>query len=87
MKVNSTTPIHPVHSHQPTGRESTQKGEDSDRVTLSADAEFVQSMREQARLSDPRQDVVSDVRAQIADGSFEGKVDMDRLLDSLLADL
>jgi len=34
-----------------------------------------------------RRDLVAEVRAQLADGTFEDSVDMDQVIDSLLADL
>ena len=40
-----------------------------------------------AGLGDVRVDVVDEVRGAINDGSFESKIDMDKVVDSLLADL
>jgi flagellar biosynthesis anti-sigma factor FlgM len=58
------------------------------RVSLSSDAAFVgELLTDAAGLSDVRVDVVEEVRGAINDGSFEDSVDMDKVVDSLLADL
>lgn len=58
------------------------------RVSLSSDAAFVgELLTDAASLGDVRVDVVDEVRGAINDGSFESKVDMEKVVDSLLADL
>jgi flagellar biosynthesis anti-sigma factor FlgM len=64
-------------SHQPAAR-----------VSLSSDAAFVGDLvAEAGGLADVRVDVVEQVKGAINDGSFERSVDMEKVVDSLLADL
>jgi len=91
MKITSTSPLtQPAVSH---GSRAAQSGEGSskaptvDRVSLSPHANFVAEMREQAGPAEFRQDVVDQVKAQLADGSFEPSIDMDQVVDGLLGDL
>ncbi|GEM_PF-1696327 len=56
-------------------------------VEVSQDASWIESLK--AELGDTpeiRADVVDQVKAQLADGSFESSVDLDSVLDGLLAD-
>ena len=90
MKINGTGAIGYVPPSTDGGRQAPGQSSatpDGDRVTLSAGAEFMQTIRDEARPPGVREDVVADVRAQIADGSFESGVNMDQLLDSLMSDL
>ncbi len=58
------------------------------RVSLSSDAAFVgELLADAGSLGDVRVDVVDEVRGAINDGSFEKSVDMEKVVDSLLADL
>jgi anti-sigma28 factor (negative regulator of flagellin synthesis) len=57
-------------------------------VSLSPDAQLVQSIATAPQESSGiREDLVAEVQAQLAAGTFEQSVDMDKVLDSLLADL
>jgi len=91
MKVDSTTPIQPVQAYSgPSARQSAETATESGgavKVNLSSDAEFVRGVREDASPSGIRDDLVADIRTQIANGTFESGIDMDRMLDSLMADL
>lgn len=90
MKINGTGAVGYIAPHMEGGRQAPAQpstSEGGDRVTLSSGAEFMQQIRDEARPPGIREDVVADVRAQIADGSFESGVNMDQLLDSLLSDL
>lgn len=64
-------------------------GEDpAARVSLSADASWVASVRAEAgALPEVREDVVANVRAAVENGTFDASVDMDSVVDGLLADL
>lgn len=57
-------------------------------VSLSEDARWVASVTEEIR-SGPavRQDVVESVKAALAAGTWEDSVDLDTVVDNLLADL
>ena len=58
------------------------------RVSLSSDAAFVgELLADAGGIGDVRTDMVEQVRGAINDGSFESSVDMDKVVDSLLADL
>jgi flagellar biosynthesis anti-sigma factor FlgM len=58
------------------------------KVSLSSDAAFVgELLTDAANLGGVRVDVVNEVKGAINDGSFEQSVDMDKVVNSLLADL
>ena len=58
------------------------------KISLSADASFVGGLVADAgSTNEVRVNVVNEVRGAINDGSFEGSVDMEKVVDSLLADL
>jgi len=90
MKVHPTLPptqvkgaeLGPRASPKASGKEPAAK------VSLSSDAEFVSALqKEAADTPEIREDVVAETRAAIEDGSFEDSVDMEAVIDSLLADL
>ncbi len=92
MKITSTSPLtQPVPTT--TGGRSAENGEAAsrastvDKVSLSAHANFVAEMREQAGPPEFRQDVVDQVKAQLANGTFEASIDTGRMLDGLLGAL
>lgn len=91
MKINGTGAVGYVAPHTEGGRQApAQQGTEptGDRVTLSSGAEFMQQLKTDAQPPGGiREDVVSDMRAQIANGTFESGVNMDQMLDSLLSDL
>ncbi len=60
----------------------------ADTVSVSKEASWISSTQETAA-SFPavRADVVSEIRAQLADGTFEQSVDMEAMIDSIVADL
>ena len=88
MKITSTTPIQQISDHQGSSRAAEARQEPrADRVTLSSDASFLGSVRDSASPAPFRQDLVNDISAQIQAGTFESGVDMDHVLDSMLADL
>jgi hypothetical protein len=90
MKVNSTGSIGAISPQMQGGRAATQQpGADGagDKVTLSSEAEIMRTTQEDARPPGIRDDVVQDMRTQIANGTFESGVNMDEMLDSLLADM
>ena len=89
MKIQSTTPVIPVaDAGSPSGRAATQsQDQPATKVSLSSDASFVEGMRDKASPAPFRDDLVQEVKAQLAAGTFEQSVDMDRTLDGLMAGL
>jgi flagellar biosynthesis anti-sigma factor FlgM len=89
MKVSPTQAIGHVDAPKPRAeRAAAGAPPPQDRVTLSPAAEFVEAARDAAAQDPPfRADVVADVKAQLAAGTFEQSVDFDAALDGLLADL
>ena len=89
MKVTRTTPVQapePVQQARERAPAPRESGKDS--VTLSGDVAFVERAREAAaKAPEVRPDVVADVKAQLAAGTFESNVDMDATVQSMLADL
>jgi len=56
-------------------------------VSMSSDAAWIESLRaESQKLGPIRSEVVAETRAQLNAGTFEQSVDLDSLVDSLLAD-
>jgi len=91
MKITGTTPLQAVYGSQPV-RKSTSANSTSGpaaQVAISSDGAWLSELRAQAREMEGtiRSDVVEQVRGQIADGSFEANVDMDRVFDGLFGDL
>jgi flagellar biosynthesis anti-sigma factor FlgM len=93
MKVNGSNSVRPIFSvakarpaaEQP---QSAGPGGATDKVQLSGDARWISELRAQARqVPGVREELVAEVKAQLADGTFESTVDMDAVLDGLLADL
>ncbi len=93
MKVNGNNPIAPVLSVAQSPRSAEQPetaGEKraEDQVHISEDARWISELRAQAQRQPAiRSELVSQVQSQLADGSFEAGVDMDVVLEGLLADL
>jgi hypothetical protein len=57
-------------------------------VSVSKEASWISSTQgAAASTATVRADVVSKIRAELADGSFEKSIDMDSLIDSIVADL
>jgi flagellar biosynthesis anti-sigma factor FlgM len=90
MKISRSQHVQPVEpvKARPERAQTGSEAPPKDTVTLSSSAGFVETARE-AAASGPtfRPEVVADVKAALADGSFESSLDMDAAMDSLLADL
>ena len=57
-------------------------------VQISDTGAWLQEMQSQGgEIQAPRADVVAEIKASLADGSFESSVDMEQVLDGLLAEL
>ena len=93
MKINGSSPLTALQGLNAPNRRAAQApqgGSDRGaRVSMSSDASWIQALQDQAAALDDgvRPEVVAETKAALADGSFEGSVDMDRVLDSLLAEL
>lgn len=94
MKINSSIPPGQIQAPTLDGRHPAGKAADSPeqtgatKVSLSSDASFISSLQQQSReMPAIREDVVAGVRQAIEDGSFEQSVDMDAVVDGLMADL
>lgn len=91
MKIQSLPPIAPVDTPTTSsGGPSADGGSarsPATKVSLSSDAGFVDSMREKASPAPFRQDLVNEVKAQLAAGTFDASVDMGRVVDGLMAGL
>ncbi len=91
MKIQSTPPIAPVETPTTSSGGPASEGAGADspatKVSLSSDAGFVDQMRDKASPAPFREDVVEQVKAQLADGTFEASVDMDRVVGGLMAGL
>ena len=56
-------------------------------VSVSRDAAWIEALRAEAQQLGPiRADVVAETRAQLQAGTFEDSVDLESVVDSLLAD-
>jgi len=91
MKVTNSPAVNAVYEVSRTGRAAgaTQSGGEAPaHVSISSDAQWISGLRDSAAASEPvREDLVAEVKAQIAAGTFESSVDMDDVLDGLMADL
>jgi len=93
MKITRTTDIQPAVQSQSQSRGSKAPAQSSGdsgptRASLSKDGSFVNSIRAEAAAgSDVRADKVAEAKSLLESGNLEGSVDMDSMLDSLMADL
>ena len=92
MKITGNLPIHAVYGTQGSARRgATQANPGSGpaaQVQLSQDASWISALREEARSEGVvRTDVVEETRAQLAAGTLDADVDLDAVVDNLLADL
>jgi len=94
MKITGTGQTQGVHGYDRDGRgakKAARQGNDpAATVSISPTASFVSTVQaEAADVGEPtlRQDLVADIKAQIKAGTFEQGVDMDQVVDSMLADL
>ncbi len=87
MKIGSLPPVNPVEGSASQARTPDGQASEQDKVTLSKDASFVASMREKASPGALREDVVRQVKSELANGTFEQNSDLERVIDGLLADL
>ncbi len=89
MKVTNTPPILPAAATQRSrGKAKPASGRPGlDRVTLSPGAKAMKLVRSAERPGAVRQDIVDQVRTQLANGTFEQSIDWGRMAGGLLAEL
>ncbi|MBX2796569.1 MAG: flagellar biosynthesis anti-sigma factor FlgM [Myxococcales bacterium] len=87
MKIGSLPPVNPVDGSAQQPKSNEGETTEADKVTLSKDADFVAEMRQRASSAPFRQDIVEEVKAQLAHGTFEPQTNLQRVVDGLLADL
>ena len=95
MKVRSNIPTSQIKAPTDVGtRQASQKSQAAvtpaaaAKVSLSSDAGYISSLQAGAtKMPNIRQDVVNEVRETLNDGTFEQTVDMDAVVDGLMADL
>jgi len=93
MKITGNAPIHAIYGPQGTARRpattQTQGSGPAAQVSLSQDASWISALREEARAADSgiRPDVVAETQAQLQAGTLDADVDLDAVIDSLLAEL
>ena len=92
MKIQPTSIQTPVSTRRAEGAppkdEAAATSTEATKVVKSPEATFVGALREEAAATPKiRQDVVEDVKKSLADGTFESSVDMDNVIDGLMADL
>jgi anti-sigma28 factor (negative regulator of flagellin synthesis) len=91
MKITNTPPVQAVYEVSraaPAAGPAQSSSEPHASVSISSDAQWLSELRDTAEPFGPvREGLVSEVQSQIADGSFASSVDMDAVLDELLADL
>lgn len=89
MKINpptSTAPIAALERSSAARPRPVERSTPADGVSLSQGADWVQRLREEASdVPEIRADVVAAVRAELASGGLQ--VDLDTVVDGLLADL
>ena len=93
MKITRTNDIQPAlqsRTQSRGGKAAAQTSGDGGptRASLSKDAGFVNSVRSEAgSFNDVRPDKVAEAKGLLASGGLEASVDMDAMVDSLMADL
>ncbi|MEQ1568376.1 MAG: flagellar biosynthesis anti-sigma factor FlgM [Myxococcota bacterium] len=90
MKITTSSPMSPVTSTPGPEGPKVDRAEPprATRVSLSEDAKWVAAVAEEARRTpEVREDVVRRTRDAIAQGTWDHSVDLDRVVDGLLADL
>jgi len=88
--VSETPAISSIQSGLGSARDATSSGESTPaaRTSLSSDAAFVQALRDESGGIDGiRPDVVAEARAEIAAGTLGDNIDVEQMIDALLADL
>ena len=91
MKISGLGPLQGIGSATGVSRSAnTQSGsglESGATVSMSKDASWIESLRASAQeMPKVRTELVAEIRQQLNAGTFEDSVDMDAVVDSLMAD-
>jgi len=91
MKISGLGPLQGVGSATNVAKSSNTASSSSlggsATVSMSKDASWIESLRAASQeVPSIRTEVVSEIRQQLNAGTFESSVDMDSLVDSLMAD-
>lgn len=92
MKITRTSDIQATQPVRSEGARTRPQAQHSDggptKASLSEDGAFVSSVRSEAKASaDIRPEKVAEAKAMLAGGSLETSVNMDAMVNSLMADL
>ncbi len=92
MKIGQVPPLPPrddAGSSTPRTSHDEPVADEATKVTISKNAAFIADMRRRAEQASPavRDELVEQVRAELAQGTFESNTDVQRVIDGLLADL
>ena len=91
MKINGTgiTPkITQINRERRSPQRQAPQHEPAVKVSISSEGNFISKLRTEALASGGiRHDLVAEVRAQLANGTFEASIDMDKVINGLMEDL
>lgn len=87
MRIGSLPHIQAIETPAAAPRKGEESPTGSASVALSKDAQFVDALTQHADVPGVRQDVVAQVRSELADGTFDANTNLDRVVEGLLADL
>ncbi len=88
MKIDALSNVYALRPMARTSRAAQAPSGGPASVGLSGQADWVRGLQSQGELeSAPRADVIAEMKAALADGSFESSVDMRAVVDGLLGEL
>jgi anti-sigma28 factor (negative regulator of flagellin synthesis) len=88
MKIDGLSNIHALRPMARSSRPTQARAAGPASVGLSGSADWVRGLQAQGEAeSAPRADVIAEMKAALADGSFESSVDMRKVVDGLLGEL
>jgi flagellar biosynthesis anti-sigma factor FlgM len=91
MKISGLGPLQGIGSATNVSRSANTQASESlgggSTVSMSKDASWIESLRASAQeMPKVRTELVAEIRQQLSAGTFEDTVDMDSVIDSMLAD-
>ena len=88
MKIDALSNVYALRPMARSGRTAQVSASGPASVGLSGQADWVRGLQSQGETeSAPRADVIAEMKAALADGSFESSVDMRKVVDGLLGEL
>lgn len=88
MKIDALSNVYALRPMTRTSRAAQTPSGGPASVGLSGQADWVRGLQSQGEAeSAPRADVIAEMKAALADGSFESSVDMRAVVDGLLGEL